>query len=373
MEKECDVILTYCWNRVGYNILKSLSEAGYNVVVADTSKYNSCSLSKFNMDSFRYPNPFIDEEGFIKCLLKNIQKYKPKILLPTHDESLIVAKHVKKFPNNLIIATEDYDKLIKLSDKEFSTKLAKTINIPTPKIYNSINDIDNFPIVFKTKFGNSAKTVFFPKNENELSALFSTFKSNNILIEEFIQGIDYSVDCIRINGLFYASVYKAILTKTKGGGTTTQRIIIDFPQLIKYSKKMLDKVDYNGVCGLDYKYDEKTGRIAFLEINARYTGGLATQITSGFNIPLIHCNILLGKNPPPLRIKIGTKTKWILGDLITLITRISKMNLSKDELKLIMNFKYDSFDDFDKEDKKAFLGEVFYYLTKFLKYRELNP
>ncbi len=49
------------------------------------------------------------------------------------------------------------------------------------------------------------------------------------------------------------------------------------------------------------------------------------------------------------------------------------MNLSKDELKLIMNFKYDSFDDFDKEDKKAFLGEVFYYLTKFLKYRELNP
>ena len=47
MNKECDVILTYCWNRVGYTILKSLHQKGLKVWAVDTSKKNICSMSKF--------------------------------------------------------------------------------------------------------------------------------------------------------------------------------------------------------------------------------------------------------------------------------------------------------------------------------------
>lgn len=43
----CDIIITYCWNRVGYNILRSLSSHGLSVWMADTSRKNICSVSKF--------------------------------------------------------------------------------------------------------------------------------------------------------------------------------------------------------------------------------------------------------------------------------------------------------------------------------------
>ena len=33
---KCDVIVTYCWNRVGYNIIRSLFDRGLKVVVGDT-------------------------------------------------------------------------------------------------------------------------------------------------------------------------------------------------------------------------------------------------------------------------------------------------------------------------------------------------
>ena len=53
MNKECDVILTYCWNRVGYTILKSLHQKGLKVWAVDTSKKNICSMSNLSRSVHR--------------------------------------------------------------------------------------------------------------------------------------------------------------------------------------------------------------------------------------------------------------------------------------------------------------------------------
>ena len=101
--KKCDVIITYCWNRVGYTILKSLSTKGLNVWVADTSSINICSMSKYCKGSFTYPDPFKHEELFIKRLKEKIAELNPKVLLPTHDESVVIMRHRNEFPEELII------------------------------------------------------------------------------------------------------------------------------------------------------------------------------------------------------------------------------------------------------------------------------
>ena len=54
----------------------------------------------------------------------------------------------------------------------------------------------------------------------------------------------------------------------------------------RYSKLILDKVDYKGVCGIDFKVNENTKEAVFIEVNARFTGGLATPMAGGFDIPL---------------------------------------------------------------------------------------
>lgn len=369
----CDVIITYCWNRVGYNILKSLNALGLKVVVADVSKNNICSMSKYAFSYFTYPDPFTKEDEFIETLLSKIDQLKPKILLPTHDESLIIAKYIHKFPDWLNIPIEKFDKLQSLSNKISANKLAQSSGIPVPPIYSSIGEIPSYPIVFKTAFGNSAKGVFFPSTEVELQILQSKYQNTDTFIQEKITGIDHSVDCIRYGNFFYASVYRAIITKTDGGGTTTQRQIIDFPLLINLSKQFLDYIDYNGVCGIDFKVDSK-GNAYFIECNARYTGGLATPIRAGFDIPKIHYILsTTSAYKTPITLQIGTKTKWILGDIITLITRLSKFNLSSSELKQLVNFNFDGFDDYNPNDRKAFIGELMYYFYKLIKNRKLNP
>lgn len=371
----CDVIITYCWNRVGYNILRSLTSHGLSVWCADTSKKNICSISKFCAGSFVYPDPFAEEEAFIDCLLNKIYELKPKVLLPTHDESVVIMRNRDKFPKDLIIPYESEALLLTLANKAKATEIASKAGVPIPKIYKSAADVESYPVVYKTVIGNSAKGVYFPKNEEELKNLIDLHKNDETLLEEWCSGTDYSVDCIRWDGFWQSSVYHALVTKTDGGGTTTQREIVDIPELEKYSRLLLDAVDFKGVCGLDFRYDKDTGKIAFIEVNARFTGGLATPIAAGFDIPWILYKLSTeGKYEAPINIKNGTKTKWILGDVITLVGRLIAFKYSWNEMRQVFSFRgFDAFDDYRKDDRKAIWGEMAYYFEKLLKNRRLNP
>lgn len=381
MEQNCDIILTYCWNRVGYTILRTLSEKGLKVWAADTSKKNICSMSKFCTGSFTYPDPFTEEEAFIRVLKEKVTELKPRVLMPTHDESVVIMRHREEFPKELVIPYESEEMLLNLANKAWATKMAKEAGCPIPKVYKSVEEVESYPVVFKTVIGNSAKGVYFPKSKDELLALMQEShgnvfsKNSEMLLQEWIGGTDYSVDCVRWDGFWKSSVYHALVTKTDGGGTTTQREIVAAPELEKYAKLLLDAVDFHGVCGLDFRHDSETGKSAFIEVNARFTGGLATPVAAGFNIPwAVYKLATEGRYDEPCDARIGTKTKWILGDVITLVGRLVKLRFNVRELRQLARFRgFDVFDDFRWDDKRAILGEMVYYLAKLVKSGKLNP
>lgn len=375
MNKQCDVILTYCWNRVGYTILKSLHQKGLKVWAADTSKRNICSMSKFCTGSFTYPDPFTEEDAFIQVLKDKVAELRPRVLMPTHDESVVIMRHRDEFPADLIIPYEGEEKLLLIANKAKSTEIARKAGVPVPEVYKSIDEVKSYPVVFKTVIGNSAKGVFFPKDREELVKLMDKHKDEETLLEEWIGGTDYSVDCVRWDGFCKTSVYHALVTKTDGGGTTTQREIVYMPQLEAAALKLMDAVDFHGVCGLDFRYDAENNTIAYIETNARFTGGLATPVAAGFDIPWIVYKLATeGKYTEPINVRIGTRTKWILGDIITLVGRILKFKWNLSELRRVFSFSgFDAYDDFCKDDKRAILGEFSYYFGKLLKNGKLNP
>lgn len=372
---QCDVILTYCWNRVGYTILRSLHGKGLKVWAADTSRKNICSISKFCAGSFIYPDPFTDEAAFISILKEKVNELHPKVLMPTHDESVVIMRHRDEFPKDLVIPYENSEKLLMLADKAKSTEIARKAGVSVPEVYSSADDVKHFPVVFKTVIGNSAKGVYFPKNREELLKLMDEHKEEETLLQEWIGGTDYSVDCVRWDGFCKMSVYHALVTKTDGGGTTTQREIVDMPQLEAEAKKLMDAVDFRGVCGMDFRYDPEVNRIAYIETNARFTGGLATPVAAGFDIPwIVYRLAMTGRYDEPINVRVGTRTKWILGDVITLVGRILKLKWNPMELKRVFSFRgFDAFDDYCREDKRAILGEFGYYFEKLIKNGKLNP
>lgn len=375
MTKRCDVLVTYCWNRVGYAILRSLASHGLKVWAADTSKINICSLSRFCAGSFTYPDPFKEEKRFIETLKTKVAELRPRVLMPTHDESVVIMRHRDEFPSDLVIPYESADKLLALANKAVSTEMAREAGVAVPKVYSSADEVKRYPVVLKTVIGNSAKGVFFPKTKDELLRLMEAHKGEEMLLEEWIGGTDYSVDCVRWEGFCKTSVYHALVTKTDGGGTTTQREMVDMPWLEAEAMKLLNAVDFHGVCGLDFRYDPETGRVAYIETNARFTGGLATPVAAGFDMPwVLYSLAIAGRYDNHIDVRIGTRTKWVLGDAITLVGRLLSLRWSAKEMRRVFSLRgFDGFDDFRRDDIKAFLGEAFYYLAKLVKNRKLNP
>ena len=60
--------------------------------------------------------------------------------------------------------------------------------------------------------------------------------------------------------------------------------------------------------------------------------------------------------------------------MITLVGRLVKLKFNGKELRQVARFRgFDAFDDFRKDDKRAILGEMGYYLGKLVKSGKLNP
>ena len=121
--------------------------------------------------------------------------------------------------------------------------------------------------------------------------LVEHFSGKRFLTEEYIEGTDWSVDAVRFDGYFRCGCYRSLASN--GQGPSLRREIGDNPRLEGYARRLLDAIDYHGVCGFDFRVDS-SGKAYFLECNPRLTGGLSTQLQTGFNIPSILVRKALG-------------------------------------------------------------------------------
>ena len=168
-------------------------------------------------------------------------------------------------------------------------------------------------------------------------------------------------------------VHRRLTEKTHTGGVSTNRISVKNEKILNYGKMILDKYNWHGVAMVEFKYDLKNDQAWFIEINPRYWGSLPLPIASGLSIPYWHYCIATGTPFTVNDYKEGVTSKWILGEFITLVERVLKRKLKVQELKSIFDFRSDNYDDFKKDDLKAFMGELLYYFLKLVKSGKLNP
>lgn len=384
----CDVLVTYSWNRVGYCILRDLTDHGLKVVVADTSKYNICSMSNRKYKSVTYADPFTDTQRFIQDLCNIINEYQPKVLLPTHEETLIIAKYRDQLPETTIIPIKDFDSLLKAHNKISAAKIAEEAGVPVPKIYypQNIEELEtlktsfHYPMVLKLPKSNAAKGVFYAHSFDELKELFEQYyddkadKVDKLYLQEYAEGTGYGASFLYDNGRAVTGfVHKRLTEKTHTGGVSTRRISVKNEKLLEYGQRLLDRMEWHGPAMVEFKYDEETDQAWFIEINPRYWGSLPLPVAAGLSIPYWHYCIATNTPFEVNDYKEGIVSKWILGECITLVERIVKRKLTWAEFKSIVSFKADNYDDLKKDDIKAFFGELLYYFLKLVKSRKLNP
>lgn len=384
-----DVLLTYGWNRVAYNILRSLSSKGIKVCVGDTSRLSMSFWSKYSDKSFLYPSFYSHPQSFINCLKSNFSKYRPKVYIPTHEETFIVAKYIEELkPFGVEIPISDLDTLKTLQLKHKIIELAKRLKISTPNTIQpaDLSDVKAFsrevgyPVVIKMLNSNSAKGVFYAHSENQLINLYEKLISQLSreqfpILQEYVIGSGYGVSL-----LFNKGEPKAIFThrrireKISTGGTSTKRISTRNSKLECEAVRLLSEVKYHGVAMVEFKYNEDLKKEWLLEVNPRFWGSLALPIIAGIDFPfLLYKMAIEGDLKFTSDYKEGVVVRWVLGDILATLSEIKHTRSLQKPIKEFFTFDESGFDDFCLDDPLPFIAEMIYYFSKFLKTRSTNP
>lgn len=249
---------------IGPAVGRSLAAHGYSVQLVDFAQ-----------------NTLRDEPGYRRELNRAVAQFNPRMIVPIGNQTAIARL---KPSMTQIVPVGDAATVELLDSKVRCSALAAELGIRQPRMYSSAFDVDSFPVIFKRDRSFGGSGVLRPRSREALQRLIEHEPESPYLIEELIEGTDFSVDAVRCGDFFQAACYRSL--SNRGQGPSTQREPVQREDLCHIARRILDHVDYQGVCGMDFRVSND-GTAYFLECNPRFTGGIETQIAAGFDIPYL--------------------------------------------------------------------------------------
>ncbi len=343
------VLVTDGNNRAALAITRSLGRAGYEVIVGAQKLPCLASVSRFCGKRFRYTIDTSKPEKFIDKLKTVIKTEKPNVLLPvTEITTLMVMSYKEELETNCAIPFSSYKAVNKAASKYEIVKLAQKLDIPTPKtlFMNKKSDrsivktfkSEDFPIVIKPSRSRIANVdgwratgVQYAYDANELNRIIESIPDYTypLLLQERIKGSGVGVFVCYNHGRMIASFsHRRIREKPPSGGVSVLRESISVePELKTYSELLLNELGWHGVAMVEYKQDTLKNDYKLMEINGRFWGSLQLAIDSGVNFPLLAAKIGVNAEVTPVtEYKTGVKTRWLMGDMDSVLTRIFTKN-----------------------------------------------
>lgn len=270
----------------------------------------------FHSADFNEKEPkFKTKKQFLDYCYQIVKKYNIKLIFPHHNQEWF--NEHKSFFDNLGVVVATVAPLHGVNTINYKNKFYKKISsikgINTPK-FSVFNSYEEFKILkqsntFKNThlcikpslgvYGSDFYDLNKPLSKKKLETIIS--RNTNMLLMEYLDGFEYSADCVA----YYGKIIGFVVRK---------KLHQDLPQLIVCNESINKQVTLlashlklNGMFNIQFK--ELDGEPYVLEINPRLAGRSYYATLAGLNIPAIATKLFLGlENPENINptIKYGT-------------------------------------------------------------------
>ena len=342
------VLVTDGNERAALAVTRSLGQQGVRVVVGAETARSLAGASRYCTRTWQYPSPLSDPSRFVSSLVDAVDLLGiTAIMAVTDSATQVLAEKRGEFHSSItegIPSSESYDlvsnkyRLMNLAH-ELEIPFPKTVFVPDGNIVALCDQVRAYPVVVKP--GRSllkvdekwSKTsVHFVSNAEELTDLYrrTPYLRSPSLVQQRIEGEGQGVfglfDHGRPCALF---AHRRIREKPPAGGVSVFRESIELPKpMTDYAVRLLEQVKWHGVAMVEFKVDRQSKVPMLMEINGRFWGSLQLAIDAGLNLPYLLYQAMNGMPVavPNNAYRIGTKSRWLLGDLDHLLLRLTKSN-----------------------------------------------
>jgi predicted ATP-grasp superfamily ATP-dependent carboligase len=169
-------------------------------------------------------------------------------------------------------------------------------------------------------------------------------------------------------------VHERISSFPVSGGPSTNRIGIREDDLLEKSVKLLQKLNWQGIAMVEWKFDSTTGIPFLLEINPRFWGSLELAVRSGVNFPVLYFDLCRNKSVVVITdYELGRNVRWVFPGEILRYLSTSKGN-REPLFKFIASLLKDS-EEWDSRDVSGSIAAMlapFFMLFKPKYWKFLN-
>ncbi len=313
----------------GLAVVRALGEQGIPVAVVTSSAGNIAQYSRYCIEQHACHALFKSGESLVELLEAKKRHWGGWALFPTNDHAIeAIARHHDRLAGHYRLTTMPWEISGQLLEKDALAKLAADAGVDQPVDYGPATfeladrgDI-RFPVVikpvkthlFRLAFGCKLFTVEDAATlRQRLAQVVESGLAARVM--ELVPGADdtlynYMVYMdahgeptagIALHKLRKSPPFSGVARVVETGG---------FESLREPTVEMLRRIGYRGMASAEYKLDRRTGRLKFMEINARHPlcGGLARR----GGIDLAHLawrDVALGERPTAQR--NGWEGVWI--------------------------------------------------------------
>lgn len=274
-----NVLVFPCGSEIGLEVYRALKFSKDFHLIGGSSVSDH---GEFVYEDYIDNIPFIDDERFIDKLNCIIREYGIDMIIPAHDSVVLKLAQYSDKIDAIIVSSNLYACDICRSKKK-TYDLFKDV-LPVPIVYNSIDDVDEFPVFLKPDVGQGAKGTKKVNNYEELKFYFE-HSDDDLLILEYLPNDEYTIDCFTdYNGnILYCEGRKR---NRISNGISVSSIAVSNDKFIEYARIINEKLKMNGAWFFQLK-ERQNGEFGLLEIAPRIAGTMEFQRAYGVNLPLL--------------------------------------------------------------------------------------
>lgn len=279
-----NILIGSCGGLTGQYLIKQFKKFSESPKLIGFDSNYYC-YSRLLCDKFVSLPLFSEESSYIEALIDLLQRNEIDLYIPTYSqECKLLAKYesIIRSQTASFFCVSPYKTFKQLDDKLLCYLALEYIGIDCPKILDIKNNLVKYPVFLKPRVGSGGKgahKVNFVKEMNEFINL------SEYLITEFIEGIEYTVDCLFDNSGILLSCNARTREKVLGGATVVSRNVGNnlFEEIVR---KISEVYIFKGCINL--QFIQTSDRLVCIDINMRFpSGGLPLSVESGINFPRV--------------------------------------------------------------------------------------
>ena len=305
-------------------IVRSLGSQGWNVDVASPVDHGVASYSRFVAKTMIYPNPLASEAAFLSWMETLLARGAYALIIPVTERTVVPLMKIRHQEGGDKLALASNKALETVLDKNLTTEMAKTLNIPLPAslTLTSQEDLQQFiaksglkdvsstgPLVIKpgrsigsNKEGRRKLEVQYAFNleeaQNKIDALLNF---GDVIVQEYFQGQGVGVELLASNGeIQYAFQHLRVHELPLTGGASCLRVSMKLEDaLYEAAQKLMRALQWTGVAMVEFKWNPESRKFVLVEINGRFWGSLPLAVAAGADFPGMLAELLVdGKIQP---------------------------------------------------------------------------